>query len=257
MSRLAPPLEPWLRERDPAVKLGLALAVSTAVLPLTDPVTTSTLYLLALVATLLAVPARVVVRAHAAFAPFVVGIVVVNVLTRPGPSLTLAGLDVSRHGLAVGVALAARALLIATIALAVTRTSEPAATILSLRDRARLPAEAAYALLAASRVLAGLPAVWHSIRTAQASRLPRGGRGPRALGRAAFTLLVTSLRRSERMAISMQTRGLGTGPGAAAAPPPLTAGDRWLVVVVVLAGAVVVIVGALGGWLRGPGYLTG
>ncbi len=257
MSVGAPPLAAWLRSRDPALKLGLALAVSTAVLPLSDPVTTSSLYLLAVAAALLTVPARVVAQAHAAFAPFVLGIVVVNVLTRPGPSWSVAGLDVSRHGLAVGVALAARALLIATIALTVTRTSDPAATILSLRDRARLPAEAAYALLAASRVLAGLPTLWRDVRTAQAARLPSGRRGVRALGHAAFTLLVTSLRRSERMAISLQTRGLGTGPGTAAPAPPLTAGDRWLVVVVLLAGASVVVAGALGGWLRGPGYLTG
>lgn len=250
-----PRLAPWLRARDPALKIGLAIALSTAVLGLADPTTTATLYLLALVAALAALPVRVVARAHAAFAPFVVGILVVNVLTRPGPSLDVAGVAVSAHGLSVGSALAARALLIATVALVVTRTSDPAATVLSLRRRAHLSADATYALLAASRVLADLPHLWHAVRSAQATRLPGAGRGPRALGRAAFTLLVSSLRRSERMAISLQTRGLRDGSGPRAHRQPWTSGDRWLAGIVVLAFASVVLVGAAGGWLRGPGYL--
>ena len=85
-------------------------------------------------------------------------------------------------------------------------------------------------MLAGYRVLEDLPERWTTIRQAQSVRDPRLRRGtlPRdagSLSRAAFTLLVVALRQGERMAIAMETRGLGSGPRTVHRPVALDRRD--------------------------------
>src|SRR5699024_3770 len=92
-------------------------------------------------------------------------------------------------------------------------TTDGARLMTSMHQHLRLSGRFAYAVLAGYRLLEQLPQTWATIRAAQAVRDPwRRGRGPsaapRALGRAAFTLLVTSLR--------------GWAPGGARSPLPRT-----------------------------------
>jgi energy-coupling factor transporter transmembrane protein EcfT len=114
----------------------------------------------------------------------------------------------------------------------------------------------AYALLAAYRLLDDLPARWNTIVRAHAVRIPgrapgRSPRSPRFLARAAFTLLVVSLRQAERLATTLELRGLGTGPRTTWKPTPVDRGD-WLLLAVVLGGLVaVLVVSAARGWLQG------
>src|SRR5699024_310549 len=153
-----------------------------------------------------------------------------------------------------------RTLLLGISSAPCVRPSAGARLMTSMHQHLRLSGRFAYAVLAGYRLLEQLPQTWATIRAAQAVRDPwRRGRGPsvapRALGRAAFTLLVTSLRRGERMSIALETRGLRARPRTIAAPSNLTRADL-LVSVIALAGTAVVLLGSWQlGTLRGLGAL--
>ncbi|WP_421741064.1 energy-coupling factor transporter transmembrane component T [Cellulomonas sp.] len=92
-------------------------------------------------------------------------------------------------------------------------------------------------MLAGYRVLEDLPERWTTIRQAQSVRDPRRRAGtpprdPGSLTRAAFTLLVVALRQGERMAIAMETRGLGSGPRTVHRPVALDHRDALFAAVV-------------------------
>ncbi|WP_159798351.1 energy-coupling factor transporter transmembrane component T family protein [Puerhibacterium puerhi] len=237
-----------LEHRNPTVKAALLLVVSLCTLLLLDVGVLGVLYLLGLAGALTA--ARVGVRALAAaqvpFVLFGVGLVMVNALTRPGePFIEGAAVRVTHEGLVVGLALALRGMVIGVLTVAFLATTPPRALMVSLVQHARLSPRYAYALLAGHRMLAAMPRRWATVRAAQAVRAPLGrdGRprlGVRDFGLAAFTLLVGSVRASERVALAMESRGLAAGPRTVWRPVPLGTGDAALAVAVlgVLAAAV-------------------
>jgi energy-coupling factor transporter transmembrane protein EcfT len=119
------------------------------------------------------------------------------------------------------VALAVRTLLIGVCAAAFLAVVDPARLLTSLHVVARLPARVTCALLAAHRLLDDLPEEWTAIRRAHAVRRPADadgrrepGRDVRSLARAAFVLLATTIRRAERIAVALESRGLGAVPRA-------------------------------------------
>ena len=142
----------------------------------------------------------------------------VNAVTRDGAALAVvAGLEVTSTGVSIGASLALRTVLVGTLAVAFTLTTDGARLMTSLHQHARLGARPTFAVLAGYRVLEDLPERWTTIRRAQSVRDPRHRPGalprdPGSLLRAAFTLLVVALRQGERLAIAMETRGLGSGP---------------------------------------------
>jgi energy-coupling factor transporter transmembrane protein EcfT len=167
----------------------------------------------------------------------------------------VAGLEVTSTGLAVGGALALRTVLVGILAVAFTLTTDGARLMTSLHQHARLGARPTFAVLAGYRVLEDLPARWTTIRQAQSARDPRRRRGalpvdPRSLAQAAFTLLVVSLRQGERMAIAMETRGLGSGPRTVHRPVSLDRRDAVFAAVVLGVCALVVLVSWRAGVLR-------
>jgi len=253
-------LERW----NPTVKLATVLVVSTAALLVTDPVTPATGWVLTVAAllTLGRVPVRTLALAHVPFVVFATSLLVVNVVTRPGgAAVPLGPFTVGADGLTIGAALALRTLLVGALSLALVLTTDPVRLMTSLHQHARLPATWTFAVLAAHRLLVELPDAWHTIRCAQAVRDPRRRPGrlpwsPRSLGAAAFALLVGAVRRSERLTVALESRGLGSGPRTTSRPVPLGVPD------VVAAGAVLAVAGAvvaagvLGGWVTGIGALT-
>jgi energy-coupling factor transport system permease protein len=252
-----------LSRRNPTVKLALLFAVSLALFFTFDPVTPTALYVVALVAVAATarIPARVLVAAHLPFVGVALGLVIVNALSRPGTVLVAAGaLRVTAEGLAVGGALAARTLVIGVLSLAFVASTDGVRLMTSLHSHARLGVRVTYAVLAGYRTLGELPQEWQLIRNAQAVRMPltRQGR-PRAglaiFARSAFALLVVSLRRAERMAVALESRGLGLSPRTTWRPVPLTATD-WMFAagVLVVLAAVFAVTAALG-VLRGAGAL--
>lgn len=210
----------WLARRDPSVKIATLLVVSLATMFLWQPLPILGLYAVSLVAVTWTARLswRVLLGGHLPFLAFGVGLVLVNAMSRPGTDLTPElPIRITAEGLSVGVALALRALVIGMLAIGFLATTPPRDLLVSLMERARLSPRYAHAILAGHRMLQGMPRTWESIRAAQAVRAPLGRKGrPRrglgGFGRSAFALLVDAVRSSERIALALETRGLGNGP---------------------------------------------
>ncbi|SEP71693.1 energy-coupling factor transport system permease protein/energy-coupling factor transport system ATP-binding protein [Microlunatus flavus] len=243
----------WLARRNPTVKLALLFGCSVVTLFLLDPVTLAALYALGAAAVLATTDlgVRRLLAAQVPFVAFGAGLVLVNAFSRPG-TLLAPGLPlrVTVEGVTVGVALALRTLVIGVLSTGFVVSTTPQRLLTSLVQQARLSARAAYAVLAGYRLLHLLPQHWQTIRDAHAVRAPldRRGRpalGPRVFVRSAFTLLVVSIRAGERIALALESRGLGTGPRTTWRPVALDRQDAWCVLAVVAAVALVLAVGVL------------
>ena len=232
------PSRAWLARRNPTVLLGLLTALSIVGVALTDPAPLLCLYLLLWLAAMVGgrIGPLALLRAQLPIAVFALGVLAVNVLSRPGhepwPELPL---RVTEEGIVLGSALALRALLIGLGALTVARATGPRETMVSLHQHARLPARYAYALLAGRRLLDDLPRRWETITRAHRLRLPLAADGgvprlrPRALLGCAFALLVDALRSAELLAFALEIRGLGDGPRTCWRPVALGPADAALV----------------------------
>ncbi len=246
----------WLAARNPTVKLALLFACSVVTLFLLDVLTLAVLWLGGAVGVALAarVRWRVMALAQLPFVGFGVGLVVVNALSRPGQELLPGlGVRVTVEGLLVGLALALRTMVIGVLSIGFITSTPPQLLMTSLTQHARLSPRLGYAMLAGYRLLHVLPQQWQTIRDAHAVRAPldRRGRpvfGPRAFARAAFGLLVVSIRAGERIALALESRGLGGGPRTVWRPVPLDRRDAVFVLAVLAAVALVVAVcGTVGG----------
>jgi energy-coupling factor transport system permease protein len=248
-----------LARRNPTVKFVAVSIVSLTLLAVFDPITPAIVYVLMLVgvATTSGVTLGRIVVGHLPFAAFGFSLLMVNAITRGGDVVVVLGpIDITDEGLAVGASLAIRTLVIGVAVIGFVATTDPTRLLTSLRQQAHLPPRVAYALLAAYRLLDDLPARWNTILRAHAVRMPnrvpgRLPRSPRFLARAAFTLLVISLRQAERLATTLELRGLGTGPRSTWKPTPVDRGDWTLLGVVIGAMVAVLVVSAARGWLQG------
>ncbi|MGO1770630.1 MAG: energy-coupling factor transporter transmembrane component T family protein [Microbacterium sp.] len=218
----------WLARRDPSVKIATLLVVSLALMLLWHHVPVLALYAASLVgvACTARLSWRVMLGGHLPFLAFGVGLVLVNAMSRPGTDLTPdLPFRISAEGLSIGVALALRALVIGVLSIGFIATTPPRDLLVSLMERSRLSPRYAHAILAGHRMLQAMPRAWESIRAAQAVRAPLGRDGrPRlgigGFGRSAFALLVDAVRSSERIALALETRGLGSGPRTIWRPVP-------------------------------------
>ncbi|MGC5628545.1 energy-coupling factor transporter transmembrane component T family protein [Georgenia sp. Z1344] len=253
-----------LSRRNPTVKLAALTAVSLAVVFVLDPLTPLALYALALTAVAVGTRAapRTLVLAQLPFLVFGLGVLSVNVLTRPGEVLWQWGvLRVTVEGLEVGAALGVRSLVIGVCVVGFLLSTDGVALMTSLHHNARLGARMTYAVLAGYRMLQEMPREWSTIRHAHAARSPdvrgRPPRGARHLAGVVFTLLVVSLRKGERMAQALESRGLGLAPRTTWRPTPVRGADWALLAGVLAVLAAVLVVSHLAGTLRGPGALFG
>lgn len=246
-----------LERCDPSVLLGVVVAVPLVLVRAHHAPPLVALWMGAVVGVLATtrVGVRRLALAQLPFVWFGVSLLLVNAVTRDGVVLATPGpFEVTDDGLRMGTALAARTMLVGVCATGLLTAVDPARLLTSLHLVARLPVRPTYALLAAYRLLDDLPAEWLAVRRAHAVRLPvqpgrrrRLPRTPAALGRAAFVLLVTSLRRAERVAIALESRGLGA-PDTAARTTWRTAHVTWRDgVLVVVVGAALVIAFAWAG----------
>lgn len=204
-------VEPGVLTRwNPSVKLVTLFVVSLALLMVWDPWRPAALWLgLVVVAlTLGKVPWRWLTLAHVPFIAFALGLFLVNVFTRD-------------NGVLIGIALAGRTLTIGVASILFLCSTAPVELMRSLNQNLRLPAPITFAVLAGYQLLLDLPREWQTIRAAQLMRSGTGvqlrdGRAPklrvREAGRLAFTVLIVALRRSERIATSLESRGFGLKP---------------------------------------------
>ncbi|HLT59949.1 MAG TPA: energy-coupling factor transporter transmembrane component T [Microlunatus sp.] len=240
----------WLERRNPTVKLAVLTAVSLGTLFLFDPAPLLALYLLAVLAVRRAarVRRRTLLAAQVPFLLFGVGLVAVNALSRPGqPLWPEAPVRVTVEGVVIGAALALRGLVIGVLTVGFLASTPPRDLMISLIRNARLSPRYAYAILAGHRMLHAMPGRWATIRAAHAVRGPvrRDGRprfGPAEFARAAFGLLVASIRSSERVALALESRGLGDGPRTSWRAVPLDRRDAVLAVTVAATFALVIMI---------------
>lgn len=252
-----------LARRNPTVKLAVLFVASVALLFVLDPVTPAVIYLAGLVGAAVGgrIPLRTLMAVQLPFFAFAADVLTINLLSRPGTVLWEEGpVRLTVEGLVVGAALAGRTLAIGILSAGFLLTTDSLALMTSLHQNARLGARPSYALMAGHRLLRQLPGEWSAIRAAQSVRAPlrrdgRPRRGPASFGRAGFALLVQSIRRGERMAQSLESRGLGLTPRTVWRPVRV-AGVDLAFGAAVLAGlaAVIGVAGALG-LLQGPGAL--
>jgi len=214
----ADPRGSWLARRNPSAVLVGLLVVSAALIAVRDPLVAAGVLVLAVALALLGARLRVgaVLRAQLAFGGFALGILLVNAMSRPGAVLLQAGaFRITEEGVAMGAALALRTLALGTLSVAFLAAVDPVDLMISLHLDLRLPARVTFAVLAGQRMLQRLPAEWATIRAAQSVRAPLDRRGrPRRgpFASAAFALLVSCIRRSARVAQSLEARGLGLEP---------------------------------------------
>lgn len=248
-----------LGRRNPTVKLTLVFAVSMAVLFVFDPFTPTVLYLLAVLGVLVStrIRPRAFALAHLPFLAFGLGVFLVNALSRPGDVVWETGLlRVTAEGLAVGAALAMRTLLVGVLSIGFIVSTDPVALMTSLHQNARLSPRVTYAVLGGYRMLQEMPREWETIRQAHAVRAPLREDGAlprdvRSMAGAAFGLLVVSVRKGERMAQALESRGLGLTPRSVWRPVRLGTADATMTLVVLAVVAAVVGVSALLGQLEG------
>lgn len=252
-----------LSQRNPTVKLAVLFIACLALLFVLDPVTPTVIYLLSLTSVLLGgrLSLGTVLRAQLPFFAFALGVFSINVLSRPGVILWQEGaLRVTVEGVTIGAALAVRTLAIGILAVGFVLTTDSLALMTSLHQNAKLGARPSYALMAGYRMLQQLPSQWSEIRAAQAVRAPLKINGavrstPASFARAAFALLVLSIRRGERVAQSLESRGLGLTPRTVWQPVRVEWTDiAFAAAVLGVLGAVITIAGLLG-VLSGPGAL--
>jgi energy-coupling factor transporter transmembrane protein EcfT len=254
-----------LARRNPTVKLALLTVVSVVALFVLDPVTPLVLWLVALVGVTLATraPARTIWCAHVPFVAFATGVLLVNLLSRPGPAVWEAGpLRVTQAGVDLGLALAGRTLLIGVLSIGFLLSTDGVALMTSLHHNARVSPRVTYAMLAGYRMLQEMPREWSTLQHAHAVRAPRreGVHPVQAVRHHAgvvFALLVLSVRKGERLSQALESRGLGLEPRTTWRPVTVDRHD-WAMVAGVLAGlAGTLAASAAVGVLRGPAALLG
>lgn len=254
-----------LGRRNPLATLAVLAIVSVVAFFVLDPGTALALYLLALIGVTVAgrLSAGELGRAHLTFGSFGLGVLLVNAFTRPGRILIDAGfVRITDHGVGIGAALALRVLLIGVLSTAFALRTDPIRLVTALQQHVRLSPRFGYAVLAGHRMLAGLPSEWQTLRAAQRVRAPLNRRGSprsglRSWSRAAFGLLVVTIRRGERIADSLEARGLGGRPRTIWRPVRFTGRDACFVAFCLSVTATVIAGSAWLGTLRGLGALFG
>ena len=207
-----------LHRITPSAKLIVAGAIMLAVTLIFDPVTPAMLVALALV--LLVGVGRVPPRTIAqALWPALVGALgffwvavafprtddVVTVVARWGP------LTITSEALWRGASIALRVLCFGVYSMLFVLTTRPTDFVLALVQHWRVPTGIAYAALAAYRFVPLFAAEAESIRLAHRIRGVGEGRGlsgkVEAARRFAIPLLASAIRRAERVAIAMESKG--------------------------------------------------
>ncbi|NWN89547.1 MAG: energy-coupling factor transporter transmembrane protein EcfT [Micrococcaceae bacterium] len=217
-------VEPGVLTRwNPSVKLISLFVLSVSLLFVWDPVRPALLWVALVVVALTIgnVPPKWLAMAHIPFIGFGLGLFLVNVLAR------------ADDGVLIGAALAGRTLVIGVASILFLTSTPPVELMRSLNQNLKLPASITFAILAGYQLLLSLPREWHTIRAAQLMRtggatLNRHGKPKlkvKEAGRLVFTLLIGALRRSERIATSLESRGFGLKPRSTYRPIRVHASD--------------------------------
>jgi energy-coupling factor transport system permease protein len=212
----------YLHRLNPLTKLALSVPVVVLVSLADQPLTPLVIVVLAtLTARFLGnLPWSTLLRALAFSAVLSFGMVWTSVLyyaglgSEPGaPEIMLGPFRITEAGLVYGSTVGARLLAIFSTSLLFVLTTDPVEMVLALIQQAHVPYRVGYAVLAAYRFLPLIHEELDDIRAAHQLRGTRAGGGPLAHLRQtagyAIPLLAMTVRRAERVALAMDSRGFG------------------------------------------------
>ena len=251
-----------LHRLNPSVKL-LAVALVTIAITFIFDVVTPLVFLIAAVL-LMVIAGRISLGyVLVSLAPFVLvalGFVVLYAVFGPnsGPNTIVAfgPVKVSREGIELGASVGLRVLFLVSTSLLFIATTEPGDLVLSLVQQARLNYKLAYAMLAAYRFIPIFTEEYANIRAAARVRGVGSNNSPigaiRALKRDAVPLLAGAIRRSERLALAMDSRAFGAYPSRTYHKEVTVSAPDWLFLVGVIAGSA-----AIFGVLAATGLMKG
>ena len=216
-----------LSRANPVVKLLGALLITLVIVVSADPVTNGVALAgqLVLLAGVGLGPRRLLATLWPVLAAALVsGWGTAMLSPEGGPVLLHLGwVTVTTGSLAAGGAIALRGLAIALPGITVLLTTDPTDLADGLAQTLKLPARFVLAALAAMRLVEVMITEWSILAAARRARGAGGHRGPlgrvKEFGGQAFTLLLQSLRRATRLAMTMEARGFGAGPRTWARTP--------------------------------------
>ena len=257
----------FLHSLNPSIKLLSIALVMIGITFIFDVATPLAFFGLALVAMLWLgrLPLGYILRSLLPFLLVVLSFVLFNTIFHrplPGETLlfTLGPLNVSREGLEIGLSVGLRVLFLISTSLLFVATTSPQELVLSLVQQAKLGYKLAYALLVAYRFIPLFADEYATIRAAGRVR----GLGTkegffarlRSLRRDAVPLLASAIRRSERLAIAMDSRGFGAYPTRTYTRQTKVTARDWLFFVgtLVISGALLALL-IVTGFTRGIGVM--
>lgn len=214
--------ESWLRRRNPAVKIGANLTLTLLLTLVFDPITPLVFIGVAFLAGRLlgGVPIRQLAVALTVFWVIGTSLVLSNALFASDPRSTTViwawgPFNATVEGAMIGLSLAERMAAIAAFSVLFTMSTDPTDLVRSLVQQLRMAPRFAYTILAAYRFLPGLGHEYETIRLAQRLRGRRRRRGPAGWLEERRRLLVPlftgAVRRTDRVALAMDSRGFGSG----------------------------------------------
>jgi energy-coupling factor transport system permease protein len=259
------PRDSFLHSLNPSVKLLAVVLVTVAITFVLDIATPLAFLAVSLSATWLlgGISPRYIARSMVPFMALALSFVVLNGIFHRDlgavtPIFSLGPLTVSWEGLRLGLSVGLRVLFLVSTSLLFVATTEPGDFVLSLVQQARIPFKLAFAILAAYRFVPILSAEYANIRAAGQVR----GLGERAgilgsvrsLRRDAIPLLAGAIRRSERMAVAMDSRAFGAYPTRTYNKQlRVTARDRLFLLGVLVISAIIFTALAYTGLISGVG----
>jgi energy-coupling factor transport system permease protein len=237
----------FLHRLNPSIKLLAVVIVTVAITFVFDIVTP--LVFLAASLLLLIIVGRISPRyVLVSIAPFVLvalGFVFLYAIfgpnTGPNTIVAIGPVKVSREGVLLGVSVGLRVLFLISTSLLFIATTEPGDLVLSLVQQARLNYKLAFAMLVAYRFIPIFAEEYANIRAAARVRGVGTGSGPldavRSLRRDAVPLLAGAIRRSERLALAMDSRAFGAFPTRTYRRTLTVKASDWLFLGAVIAGS--------------------
>jgi energy-coupling factor transport system permease protein len=213
----------FLHRLNPLTKLALAIPVAALVSLVFEPVTP---LIIAAIATLVTwrlgnVPLATIARSLLfslvlGFGMFWTGAFYYAGQGAEGPSLVPGPIHLSEASLVYGLTMVTRLLAILATSSLFVFTTDPVDFVVALIQQARLPVRVGYAVFAAYRFLPLVQEELDNIRAAHQVRGAATGRSFMARVRQtigyAIPLLAISVRRAERVALAMDSRGFGARP---------------------------------------------
>jgi len=213
----------YLHRLNPLTKLVLAMPVAALVSLIDEPVTPLVIAAVAAATTwrLGNVPLAGVLRPLAfalllGFGMFWTGVLYYAGPGSDGPSIVPGPLHISEASLIYGLTMLSRTLAIFATSSLFVLTTNPVDFVIALIHQARLPVRVGYAVFAAYRFVPLVQEELDNIRAAHQVRGASTGRSVLARLRQilgyAIPLLAISVRRAERVALAMDSRGFGARP---------------------------------------------